>query len=240
MTDIVSRASKDGKIFAALPAVMKEVGFVAKTRKNTQQGYSFRGIDDMYQATQLALANNGVCVVPFVVSREREERVRDGGKAMFYVCLVIDHTFYAEDGSFIVARTVGEAMDPGDKSSNKAMSAAMKYALIESLCIATAEPKDTENDSPEVAATPQPAPAPDGPCTDSQKLEASRLFHSKANPINGGKFNAATTAAFLRPILKADPEENDKQVNWTFAQGRITAASMDNVIDALTHLQDLA
>jgi hypothetical protein len=57
--------------------------------------------------------------------------------------------------------TVGEAMDSGDKSANKAMSAAMKYALIETFSIPTAEDNDTENQThqplPQRAAPPQHA-----------------------------------------------------------------------------------
>ena len=41
-------------------------------------------------------------------------------------------------------------MDSGDKSSNKAMSAAQKYAFLQVFCIPTEEPKDTENDTHDV------------------------------------------------------------------------------------------
>jgi hypothetical protein len=49
-------------------------------------------------------------------------------------------------------------MDSGDKSSNKAMSAAMKYALLEVFCVPTEEDNDTENHSPEVAPKRQNLP----------------------------------------------------------------------------------
>jgi len=139
-------------IFRAMPAIMKEVGHIEKSRQNPQQGYKFRGIDEVYEAVQLVLAKHGVCVIPFVQQQSREERAtKSGGGVLTYTILTVDHTFYAEDGSSVVARTVGEAMDSGDKSSNKAMSAAMKYALLESLCIPTREAKDTEEESPEPA-----------------------------------------------------------------------------------------
>jgi hypothetical protein len=62
--------------------------------------------------------------------------------------LRVKHTFFAPDGSNVCATTVGEAMDAGDKASNKAMSAAMKYALIQVLCIPTEGDNDTENNTP--------------------------------------------------------------------------------------------
>lgn len=151
--DIAPRApANDGlAIYRAMPAIMKAVGHIEKGRQNPQQGYKFRGIDEVYEAVQLVLANHGVFVVPYVVEQMREERQTQKGGVLIYTILKVDHTFFAEDGSSVVARTIGEAMDSGDKSSNKAMSAAMKYALIESLSIPTREAKDTENDSPEPA-----------------------------------------------------------------------------------------
>lgn len=146
-------------IYSKMPLVMKDVGGIAKNRTNPQQGYDFRGIDEIYEHCQLALANHGVFVIPFVVEREREERTTQKGGAMFSVRLLVDHRFYAADGSYVIARTLGEAMDSGDKASNKAMSAAIKYALIESLCIPTREPIDTEESSPEVAGKAK-VPAP--------------------------------------------------------------------------------
>jgi hypothetical protein len=60
-------------------------------------------------------------------------------------------TAYAEDGSFVESITIGEAMDSGDKSMNKAMSTAYKYAFMQIFCIPTEEDKDTENQTHEVA-----------------------------------------------------------------------------------------
>lgn len=136
---------------------MSEVGAIGKSRKNQQQGYSFRGIDDAYNALHGPLSENGVFIVPAVTKREVVERQTAKGSALFYTTLHVDFTLYAPDGSSVIASTVGEAMDMADKSSNKAMSAAMKYMLLQVFCIPTEEPKDTENDSPEVASQAAPA-----------------------------------------------------------------------------------
>ena len=42
----------------------------------------------------------------------------------------------------------GEGMDSGDKSSNKAMSVAFKYACFQVFCIPTEEMKDPDADTP--------------------------------------------------------------------------------------------
>lgn len=65
-------------------------------------------------------------------------------------------TAYAEDGSSVSSVTIGEAMDSGDKSMNKAMSTAYKYALMQIFCIPTADDKDTETHTHEVASKTAP------------------------------------------------------------------------------------
>ena len=56
----------------------------------------------------------------------------------------------AEDGSKHTIRTFGEAMDSGDKATNKAMSAAYKYAAMQAFSIPTEGDNDTENHTHEV------------------------------------------------------------------------------------------
>lgn len=147
-----NNVSETREIYAALARVMAKVGVVGKTRKNPQQGYQFRGIDDVIAHCQEVMAEEVVVCVPFVQSAERETVATKSGGTMASVRLTVDHTFFAKDGSSVICRTVGEAMDSGDKASNKAMSAALKYALTETLLIPTYEAdRDTEEHSPELA-----------------------------------------------------------------------------------------
>jgi len=136
-------------IYKKIPAIMAEVGHIAKTRKNQGQGYSFRGIDDFYLAVQPLFAKHGVFVAPSVINEAREERASKSGGVMIYSILRVVFTFWADDGTYFTCTTVGEAMDSGDKSANKAMSAAMKYALMQVFCVPTEEDNDTENNSPD-------------------------------------------------------------------------------------------
>lgn len=138
-------------IHEQIPKIMAAIGAIGKTRKNLQQGYMFRGIDDVYSACQSALAEHGVFTVPRVLNIAREERASKGGGVLIYTMLTMQYTFFASDGSSIEAVTVGEGMDSGDKSANKSMSAAQKYALLQVFAIPTDEAKDSENQSPELA-----------------------------------------------------------------------------------------
>lgn len=141
-----------GLIFEKIPLIMAEIGAVAKAHKNTAQNYAFRGIDDVLAAAQPVMAKHGVFSVPNVLESLTEERTSKNGGTLIFRLLKVQSRFYATDGSFFDAVTIGEACDSGDKASNKAMSAAEKYALIEVFKIPTQEPKDSENDSHEVAS----------------------------------------------------------------------------------------
>lgn len=156
-----------GAIHEKIPKVMAAVGAIGKDRKNVQQGYQFRGIDDLYNALNKALAENGVFTVPEVLEIKRDERTNKNGTVLFYTIAKIKYTFWADDGSSIEAITIGEGMDSGDKSCNKAMSGAQKYAFLQVFAIPTEEPKDSEIDHP-ADITPKPQQAPTTQPTSAQ------------------------------------------------------------------------
>lgn len=137
------------KIYTAISAVMKDCGAVAKTSTNPQQRYKYRGIDAVMNALNPAMIKNGIFVVPNVLEQKREERTTAKGGLLIYSVVTVNYKFYADDGSFVESTVVGEAMDSGDKATNKAMSAAFKYALFQTFCIPTEEMHDSEEDSPE-------------------------------------------------------------------------------------------
>lgn len=144
---------KPGKIHAAIAKVMADIKPVAKGRKNEQQNYRFRGIADVYAATQRVMAANGLHIVPYQVLDQRDtERTTTRGGTLFNVRIRVQFRIYADDGSFVQLETVGEGMDSGDKAANKAMSGAMKYALIQAFCLPEDQPDEAENDDHEVAS----------------------------------------------------------------------------------------
>lgn len=146
--------SKAPHVYQAIAAVTKEMSKVgiSKERKNSQgAGYNFRGIDDVYNALASLIAEKGLVIIPRVTSRDITERQSKSGGALFYVVLNVEFDFVsAVDGSKHTAVTMGEAMDSGDKATNKAMSAAYKYAALLTFCIPTEGDNDTENQTHEV------------------------------------------------------------------------------------------
>ena len=141
------------KVYEAISKVMLSISKegISKSRVNEGQGYTFRGIDDVYNAMAPILAEHKLCVLPKVTDRQVTERINKHGTALFYVTVHMDFTLVSgEDGSSHVISTIGEAMDSGDKATNKAMSAAYKYALMQAFCIPTEGDNDSENQTHEV------------------------------------------------------------------------------------------
>lgn len=146
-------------VYRAIAKVQGELAKegIGKDRKNDQQGYKFRGIDDIYNALSKLLADSGLCVLPRVLSREVTERTNKNGTALFYVLVDVEYDFIcAADGSRHVVKVYGEAMDSGDKATNKAMSAAYKYACLQTFCIPTEGDNDADATTHEVAANQSP------------------------------------------------------------------------------------
>lgn len=197
-----------GKIHAALVAVMGEVGGVGKTRKNESQHYSYRGIADITLACQPLMAKHGIHVVPHVVLKDDIQEFQTAkGATMFRVRQTIQFRFYHSDGSYVPCETTGEGMDSGDKATNKAMSSALKYCLVQTFCIPEADPADTEKDSPEVTgraaqtrqAAPKHVPAPTGePLAEDQR--AQLLEAASRHGITKGGLLALCSKTLSRPI----------------------------------------
>ena len=202
---------------ASVAATMAESG-IAKARKNQAQGYSFRGIDDVYNALGPVLARNGLVVLPRTLSRECIERQTAKGSPLFYVTVEVEFDFVsAEDGSKHTVKTYGEAMDSADKATNKAMSAAYKYAAMQAFCIPTEGDNDADAHTHEVA--PKPAPR-------VNEAEAALILDSLREAANGG-LNA------LQERFKKIADTPTKKSVWLANQESLKATA------ALQHMPEI-
>ena len=182
------------KVYQAINKVQAALAVegISKARNNQAQGYKFRGIDDVYNALSPLLAKHGLCVLPRCTSREVVERVNAKGTALFYVTVCAEFDFVAaEDGSKHTVITYGEAMDSGDKATNKAMSAAYKYACMQAFSIPTEGDNDADAQTHEVQAR---TSGPDM----SPKARAARIVAGVANG------DAAGAAAALAAMKQAE------------------------------------
>lgn len=147
------------KIFSTINSVMSELGAITKNKRNQQQGFSYRSVDDVMNALNPLMVKHKLFCVPKVLRNEREERQTSRGSNLLYSIVTMEYTLYAEDGSSISAVVIGEGMDSGDKATNKAMAIAYKYAMFQIFSIPTEETApDADKDTPEETASKQKQP----------------------------------------------------------------------------------
>lgn len=115
------------RVFQVIHGVMRDVMPVRKDKQNTQQNYSFRGVDDAMSAMAGPMRNHGCFIAPEVI----EHKQRPRGEKGTHTVLRMLYRIYGPAGDCLLVTVPGEAMDTADKSTNKAMSAALKYMLFQ-------------------------------------------------------------------------------------------------------------
>lgn len=135
-------------IYAALASIMEETKAIGKTERNEQQKFMFRGIDNVMNELHGLFAKHKVFILPEVLNYEVSEKMTRNGALMYYTRAKICFHFMTIDGSEVTITNVGEAMDTADKGMNKAMSIALKYALMQMLLIPTQDEKDPDQVTP--------------------------------------------------------------------------------------------
>lgn len=135
---------------------------IGKDKRNQQQGFAYRGIDDVMNHLSGLLHKHGLVILPRYSERVCVERTNSKGTALFYVTVRGDFDLVSvDDGSKHTITAYGEAMDSGDKATNKAMSIAYKYAALQAFCVPT-EAQDPDAEVHSVApssSAPKPYPA---------------------------------------------------------------------------------
>lgn len=148
------------EVYKSIAEVMGELAKegISKDRKNQQQGFQYRGIDDCYNALAPLLAKANLCILPRITSKEVVERINAKGTALFYTTVAAEFDIVsAVDGSRHTVSSYGEAMDSGDKSIGKAMSYAYKAMAFMAFAIPTEGDNDPDVNAHEVKPRQQAA-----------------------------------------------------------------------------------
>ena len=136
-------------IYSKIANILKETKAITKSEKNQQQGFKFRGIDNVMNELHELFAKYEVFILQEVKEFSTENRPTKSGGTNTFTRATITFRYMTTDGSFVETTNVGEAMDSGDKGMNKAMSIALKYSLLQMLLIPTEEQKDPDSVTPE-------------------------------------------------------------------------------------------
>jgi hypothetical protein len=136
---------------------MGDVTAIAKSERNRDQNFNFRGVDTVVNAVGPALREHGVLVIPRPVSIRFHDYETKRGTAMRNCVVEMAYTILGPAGDTIDGGgAYGEASDAGDKSVSKAQSVAYRVFLLEALAIPTDEP-DSDLETHERVSSPAPS-----------------------------------------------------------------------------------
>lgn len=136
-------------IYGKMASILRETKAITKSEKNQQQGFKFRGIDNVMNELHELFAKNEVFILQEVQGFTTENRPTKSGGTNTFTRATVKFRYITTDGSCVETVNVGEAMDSGDKGMNKAMSIALKYSLLQMFLIPTEDPKDPDATIPE-------------------------------------------------------------------------------------------
>jgi hypothetical protein len=129
-----------------LAVVRRRLVYVQKRGYNSRFNYNYVTAADIAGAVGDILAELGVVVVPRLESISHEAARAQGSTEAEHVArVVMSYSFVDVDtAEEITVKTAGEGLDSGDKAPYKAMTGALKYALLQSFLLATGDDPEEE------------------------------------------------------------------------------------------------
>lgn len=141
------------KIAKKLVNVMAECSHIAKNGLNNYHQYKYTTAEDVLLKVNTALTKNKIAsiVIPEIASMGDVTNLKGNTEHLVTVNVQIK-LIDSESGECVDLFGIGSGQDAGDKAVMKAQTAAIKYAYMMSLCIATgddpeADTKTDENSS---------------------------------------------------------------------------------------------
>lgn len=197
---VAAKTVPHANIHEAKIAVMEAVEYIQKTGTMTGTArYKYVSVDEVIARLRPAMIRHGIHFTPIgmeVISNEPYET--SGGKTMNHVIIGVQYRLTHTSGTFDEGHAVGEGSDTGDKACNKAMTAAKKYALLQSFCLETGEedpdhdPSDDQTRKPNGSAK----PAANGSGKKSDPCALAREEYKAKIPAMTGKTLLAALSRF--------------------------------------------
>lgn len=228
-------------IYAAMAAIAAEIGAISKDKRCTQgASFAYRGIDDVYNALNPIMAKHGVFVLPIAGERTTETRQTQKGATIEVVVMRMTYKFCHADGSSVEAVTVGQAMDSGDKATNKAMAIAHKYAILQAFCIPTEDMEDPDAVAEQLA--PRGVQQRRQQSQQQRQVAQQREAAKANNPDPMTKAQSAAIMAHLTKIFGNDRERYLKELSGFFGRRinssrELTRDMASRYIDAINNPQ---
>lgn len=172
-------ASKIRNIHQRIAAITGAVGAVAKTGKNQEQKYEYITYEDVSASLRKLMETHGITVLQNTKPDGRhvtEVTSKYGAKGIH---LVVDYLFTVtnvdDPSDKLEFNWQGEAIDYGDKATNKAATGAEKYFLMKLFKIGSKD--DPDKESPDMGTkTSKPALVEADPNGQASNVQKSKVF----------------------------------------------------------------
>ncbi|MBQ9764388.1 MAG: ERF family protein [Phascolarctobacterium sp.] len=133
-----------------LVKVMSECSHIIKNGQNDYHNYKYATAEDVLQKVNASLTKYNIASI---VSPSLESMIdvlnRNGNKEHLATVSVQVHLIDGDTGESVDLFGIGSGQDAGDKAVMKAQTAAIKYAFMLSLCIATGDDPEADNSTDE-------------------------------------------------------------------------------------------
>jgi hypothetical protein len=150
-------------IHTKLSAILKAVGYIEKTGTNASQGYKYVQAAAVADKIRNEFAERGLTMIPENIE-VTESGLTPSGKQALVTLRITWKITDSESGEFVTFQSVGSGSDSTDKAVYKAMTGALKYALLLGFLIPTGD--DPENEK----------------ATDPVVTAAKKIFAEDATP----------------------------------------------------------
>lgn len=133
------------KIAKKLVNIMIECGHIAKNGLNSYHQYKYATAEDVLLKVNTALTKNKIAsvVIPEIASMVDVTNLKGNTEHLVTVNVQIK-LIDSESGECVDLFGIGSGQDAGDKAVMKAQTAAIKYAYMMSLCIATGDDPEAD------------------------------------------------------------------------------------------------
>jgi ERF superfamily len=144
-----SPTESDMNLRQKLAEVRRRIGYIQKRGHNERGNYRYVTAADIAGAVGDLLAELGVVIVPSLESISYVPTRNSSGQIERVACVIMSYTFTdVISAEKVTVKVPGEGLDGGDKATYKAMTGALKYALLQSFLLASGD--DPEDDRHEV------------------------------------------------------------------------------------------
>ena len=218
-------------IHEAIVQIYGACGYVQK-RKSPNLTYTFAGERELIQALRPEMEERGVLmyVAEYLDVAHTVGQTSTGKQTNITTCRAVVRFLHAPSGTFIDVQALGEGSDSSDKSGNKAMTCAFKYAMRQTFCIETGDDPDaTQGNDFQRGAQPASKPAQATPAAAKPTTPAPQTQSAPAGKPAAFVETAKTADALIAAMVKGLSTKSLAELSAAYTLAQKNGASKEQL-----------